>query len=756
MNRNIEMSRFLSFCLLLICYFCFLLHSVASQPVPAPYIHLDFQSTGTTWDGSCANAACPAGNPCRVPTAAIQNTVFQDCIFVFLPGDAAGQTFTFTNNWPSGFIEIQLPAIGLENAALDFTQLGPSVRIVSASSSQKGLMTGGSISIAYNAITTPLPKLEIDNVNLVENILSFHSSSIDFDTFVITNSHLKLSPPSSLSLISWSGISTRTISNVTIDSSLIEYPHPSSTNPAIQFTYTYVTVTNFRITNSDFDVVKLVGAKTINQLLISHSTIKGLSQDDMVGITSTPANPFTVSYSNIIANTLSYISNIYAVIWEIDNSILNRIRLTSQLPSSLSFSDSAITDSIIRANAFLSMDNVIFNHYSAGTSFLINGSPSWGPAHARNVTVFVDPAASGAFFGLQGEIVFDETSSLFANRITLSNPSNVTFANLTVTESISRSGASGISTMQAIQSISSPITWNWNPITIGGLSPAGVTVDLSNVDIFTFIATSSNQVSTASGSAISGLPSFMHVIWEEPSLPIPGTWYNIFTLTGYTGGARTLPALNVHGVDDDDDLFEFAIRPPSDIVFRIPSPRTCASPLPPGFFCIDGRIIAPNSIDADSITLPADGGDVLVNGTLTLSGILRFDGLGTTLNVSDCTSIGEEIEINLSKSKSLPSGEVLLVSQSTSGCLKSLATISISTKDDEKSCKKTKVKASSSSTSSTLIVLFRLDSSKCNIKWIILGSVLGAVLLIVIITLVLVFTFNEKAKNCVRPYNNSN
>jgi hypothetical protein len=78
--------------------------------------------------------------------------------------------------------------------------------------------------------------------------------------------------------------------------------------------------------------------------------------------------------------------------------------------------------------------------------------------------------------------------------------------------------------------------------------------------------------------------------------------------------------------------------------------------------------------------------------------------------------------------------------------------VALDLKVGSKGCKKvTARRDDANSNASTLAVLFVVDSSKCNNEWIILGSVLGALVLIVLIV-ALVFTFNDRARNCVRPY----
>jgi hypothetical protein len=137
---------------------------------------------------------------------------------------------------------------------------------------------------------------------------------------------------------------------------------------------------------------------------------------------------------------------------------------------------------------------------------------------------------------------------------------------------------------------------------------------------------------------------------------------------------------------------------------------------------------------------------------------LLFNGLGSSIAVNGCTSITGKVSLSLSEteykrisetSKSGDSSRTVLVSQAR-GCTMGLDTITVAVSHSDNGCKK--VKSRNSGDRDSLALLFQVDSSACNTKWIILGSVLGGVLVITVIVLSLVFTLNPKARAIVRPY----
>ena len=195
--------------------------------------------------------------------------------------------------------------------------------------------------------------------------------------------------------------------------------------------------------------------------------------------------------------------------------------------------------------------------------------------------------------------------------------------------------------------------------------------------------------------------------------------------------------------------------PPTTSPQTIPTPvtPTCPPP-PPGFSCIGGKLVANASIDTPSLTIPG-GSTVEINGNLSTT-ILVFKGLGSTISLSGCANISEGITITFTESDVEKLGEsgnktsiqTLLYQDPSLNCT-SLKTVSLSTRQEKSGCKK--VKSVKSANDSTFGAVFTLDSSSCNVWWIVLVSVLGGVILIGLVFGLLV-AFVPRVRDCVRPY----
>jgi hypothetical protein len=178
-------------------------------------------------------------------------------------------------------------------------------------------------------------------------------------------------------------------------------------------------------------------------------------------------------------------------------------------------------------------------------------------------------------------------------------------------------------------------------------------------------------------------------------------------------------------------------------------PLSCPQPIPNGFYCVNGQMVSFGTITAPIITFPPNSGVIQVNGSLNIDTI-TFNGIDSVLHVNGCVNVpgGIIIELNDDKNSEKTKQPITLIIQNE-GCPSSLSDVKVTVKE-VKSCKKTSVKTDTS-TSSQLNVLFKIDSLACNTKWIILGSTLGAVLVILVV-LILVFSLSESARAWVRPH----
>jgi hypothetical protein len=177
--------------------------------------------------------------------------------------------------------------------------------------------------------------------------------------------------------------------------------------------------------------------------------------------------------------------------------------------------------------------------------------------------------------------------------------------------------------------------------------------------------------------------------------------------------------------------------------------------------CVNGAWVSNGSISGDSITISA-GSQVVVSGNMTVGEVV-VSGLESSLSIEDgCASIGS-LQIILSEadletiSKDSGSSRTLTLVTQNASCA-SLQSLGVAASSSKKSCRKLESSLTSevmNGSQTSLVALFKVSSSGCNTKWIILGSVLGGVLLLVIIA-VLVVSLNESVRTFFRPFSARN
>lgn len=201
-----------------------------------------------------------------------------------------------------------------------------------------------------------------------------------------------------------------------------------------------------------------------------------------------------------------------------------------------------------------------------------------------------------------------------------------------------------------------------------------------------------------------------------------------------------------------------------------PSPPECLPKLTGAdllrFTCIDGKWTSNTSITQPTVEIPPQTSIVIV-GNLTTSQLV-LTGLQASVVVKGCISEGlkfvyveltEEDIKRLEKEKDKKFTTLLLSivdspDNSTEQCASSinLADVELKIKTKESGCKKVKSQRQQSNEKKTLSALFTLDTSKCNLWWIILVSVLGGLILLGAIIFALLTAFVPAVRKAVRPY----
>jgi hypothetical protein len=253
-----------------------------------------------------------------------------------------------------------------------------------------------------------------------------------------------------------------------------------------------------------------------------------------------------------------------------------------------------------------------------------------------------------------------------------------------------------------------------------------------------------NQHTLATGSA---LFQFYNVPATETSVLVCATWQTNAWKADCTKSIEATTVLSCNCAFPGNKYVHVALMHPNAL---------CTGSPPAGgdFVCLDGVWTSIGSVTAPTVII---GGPTTVNGNLTV-GTIAFDGLHVTLNVTGCASLGNiEIQLSLEEYEQLiASGDDTTILLLTSlGCdIKDLDKIPISVNADSDGSKRCeKISVSGQTTSSTLSALFTIDKSGCKKSskwWIILVSVLGAIILLAIVA-VLLATFTP-LKDMIRPH----
>lgn len=154
------------------------------------------------------------------------------------------------------------------------------------------------------------------------------------------------------------------------------------------------------------------------------------------------------------------------------------------------------------------------------------------------------------------------------------------------------------------------------------------------------------------------------------------------------------------------------------------------------FECIGGIWTAP-TVTSPVLSIPSGGGTVKITGNVTSSSIV-FGGLGSIIIVEGCTTNLSTIVVELSPAEVEKLGntklnQTLIVLSSSGSACNSLSNVAISSSHKSDGCKKLKVDKVVSNDGTTLSGLFSIDSSGCNKWWIILVSVIAAIVFVALV-----------------------
>lgn len=145
---------------------------------------------------------------------------------------------------------------------------------------------------------------------------------------------------------------------------------------------------------------------------------------------------------------------------------------------------------------------------------------------------------------------------------------------------------------------------------------------------------------------------------------------------------------------------------------------------------------------------------IVIEGNLTSSTVI-FSSINSSIAVSGCFDGLKQVTLTLTqedveKLEKTPGKSILQTllnlreSGSNSSC-SSLSAVQVAISKQPDSCQKVKVDQAKSSSEASLVAVFTLDRSQCNLWWIILVPVLsGLVIIAVVATIVVVLHLNAK------------
>jgi hypothetical protein len=659
-------------------------------------------------------------------------------------GITFGPSFSFLQlSFESELGSISMVIPQLNNVKLD-------IKVLSNVSVHPSLETAGGISGLQGTLT--LKTVSLDSIILVENITitssnllidEIGSSTPLYQTINITNVHFMNGVGATFAM-QWSTISQETSPTVYINNCTAIFNPFDTFIVGIKNATIYLTNTNIQVNSYLLEtpyaqrLIQLDNSNVIYGQQFISTPLAVLTEDYIVKL-------FLIRGSSLFGDSGTKIGCFYAV-----DLVLNGQSRLEQV----SFPNLA---RIFTLEAFFT--NTIINITSATmwtiqqTTFLMDNTATESSLFISDssgyaIDVMVRAIGGDAKFLLSGEVTFKGNSMLTVNVLYIASEAIVSIPHLYVSSSINCD--TPCTQLPTLSSLSSTANTTWK---FGTISITDVNVNISNVDYFIYTptheGTNGRGIDLVNSASLTPLPTSIRIIWPYLTPPSSLSTYNISEFEEHTSN-QTFDAIYYPGEIYHFKTFFSNKLLTFQLMFLPPTYSSCPTPHPVGFNCVNGVLIAIGSITEPNIVFQPNSGTVQVFGNLSVTTTITFNGFGTTLNVSGCADI-PNIEIDLTKEKTIPKTPVVLVTQG-SGCSNSLLDTQLTVKQ-LKSCKKTSAKNDVSSSSFQLSVLFSVDSSSCNTRWIILGSVLGAVLLIVVI-IALVFSLNPAAKACIRPYVN--
>lgn len=176
------------------------------------------------------------------------------------------------------------------------------------------------------------------------------------------------------------------------------------------------------------------------------------------------------------------------------------------------------------------------------------------------------------------------------------------------------------------------------------------------------------------------------------------------------------------------------------------SPSSCQEFTRPSseFICIDGIWTSTGSVNTTVLTIPSGATVTIVNGNLSTTSVV-INGIGSTILVTGCISNLTTVTLVLTPADLDKIGKSIRQQLINSTCSIDLGAVNLVTSVQGSTCKRVEVNKITSGF--TMSALLTISSSRCNLWWIILVSVIGGLIIIGAIVAVLVYTRVVRKRN---------
>lgn len=199
-----------------------------------------------------------------------------------------------------------------------------------------------------------------------------------------------------------------------------------------------------------------------------------------------------------------------------------------------------------------------------------------------------------------------------------------------------------------------------------------------------------------------------------------------------------------------------AVSPPTPTPTAAPSPCPRSTQPSPDFDCVEGKWTATIPITSPTLVIPAGATETVVASDVLSSSII-ISGLGSSIFITGCANELTEVTVNLTPSQLKDIGNFKiqrLISYANDSNCNDFSQTQVLMKVTEPSCRSAEAKKDVSH--GALSAIFSVNSSKCNTWWIVLVSVICALIVAAVVVIALVAVFVPSARKRLFPFRGAN